>query len=934
MLNKLLLPITFALLFFSAANATGLSGTYTIDPAGSGSTNYTSFRLAVKDINKRGVTGPVVFNVADGWYNEYIEIDKDSGASATNTIIFQSASGDSTKVTLDYTGYGQTVAIYGSSYITFRNMTISFTPGYGKYGDVIQTGESHHITFENNILHYMKGPNSVTDEAVVDGDDSGNDYHIIRNNHIIGANYGIEHDPDDGGSGIWETGNVFCNNTFDSNEYCALHLFNQSKMRIYGNRMNMLSAAGPNGIDISGTRLYGNDSSYIYNNFITTLNGNCVASADAYALCFYNNSFVSLSTKAAVYIYYSSGASGTGSLYNNIIANMDKGYAFEISGASKFTSDYNSFYSASTLGRWNYNVYTDLTLMKKGTKLDAKSISGKPNFVNSKTGDLHATKGYAGIQKKGLPMAIVTNDIDGQIRDLTHPDIGADEINRDSNDIGVTDVNIPLAGTCGSMVTHIQVKIHNYGINDQVNNFNIHVDVSGSTTATQTVAFTDTLHSAKDTTVDVIFSPALNTTGGGLYVLTAYTDLSGDHNTSNDSDQVFYSLYAKPTANFRAVLARCITDSFSFVDSSSLATSWNWSFGDGTTSSIQNPNHLYTATGYYTVTLNVSSTGGCTDSTSTVINVDSCHNLLSGKVSTSHGAALKNSLVYAVLYDSTDTTISMLAHTTTDSSGNYNFSFNPSDSVIFLVAYPDSATYPHEVVTWRDTSLTFQYAKPVRMIAPSTNTVNFYTLSGINNSGTGFIGGKVTICMLCKQGGTGSPAAGIKLVLVDSKGKCYGISYTDFDGNFSFGKLALQDYYIWVDKPMVENVKAPMIALKTGQEKQENLKFTLYPTYLSEDMTTGVGTPSQISDLLQVYPNPFQTSTNISYTLNQASDVSLEVYDLLGKRIANLVNSTQSLGSHSIEFNPQEYFSANAGMYLLKIRMGENVAVKEMILSR
>ena len=153
MLNKLLLPITFALLFFSAANATGLSGTYTIDPAGSGSTNYTSFRLAVKDINKRGVTGPVVFNVADGWYNEYIEIDKDSGASATNTIIFQSASGDSTKVTLDYTGYGQTVAIYGSSYITFRNMTISFTPGYGKYGDVIQTGESHHITFENNILH-------------------------------------------------------------------------------------------------------------------------------------------------------------------------------------------------------------------------------------------------------------------------------------------------------------------------------------------------------------------------------------------------------------------------------------------------------------------------------------------------------------------------------------------------------------------------------------------------------------------------------------------------------------------------------------------------------------------------------------------------------------------------------------------------------------
>ena len=332
--------------------------------------------------------------------------------------------------------------------------------------------------------------------------------------------------------------------------------------------------------------------------------------------------------------------------------------------------------------------------------------------------------------------------------------------------------------------------------------------------------------------------------------------------------------------------------------------------------------------------MNVSSTGGCTDSISAVISVDSCHNLLSGKVSTSLGIALKNSPVYAVLYDSVDTTISVLAHTNTDSAGHYNFTFNPGDSVVYLVAYPDSASYPHEVVTWRDTALVFQDAKAVRMSAPSTTTVNFYTLSGINNSGTGLVGGKVTICMLCKQGGTGAPAAGIKLVLVDSKGKCYGVTHTDFDGNFSFGNLAIQDYYIWVDKPMVENANAPMITLKAGQEKQDNLKLTLYPTYLSEDMTTGISTASQISDMLQVYPNPFQSTTNISYTLNQASDVSLEVYDLIGKKIATLVNSVQSSGSYQVEFNPTGYSSAKSGMYLIKMRVGDNMAVKEIMLSK
>ena len=94
----------------STASAAGLSGTYTIDPTKSASsTNYTSFNDADSDLvygsrasggtaNGPGVTGAVLFNVADGTYNESVDIPYINGVSATNTVTFQGHTGDSSKV--------------------------------------------------------------------------------------------------------------------------------------------------------------------------------------------------------------------------------------------------------------------------------------------------------------------------------------------------------------------------------------------------------------------------------------------------------------------------------------------------------------------------------------------------------------------------------------------------------------------------------------------------------------------------------------------------------------------------------------------------------------------------------------------------------------------------------------------------------------------
>ncbi|MBL4755445.1 MAG: hypothetical protein JKY52_17850, partial [Flavobacteriales bacterium] len=77
-----------------------LTGTYTI---GGITPTYATFTLAVSDLVAVGVSGPVIFDVRDGTYPEQISIAAITGVSSTNTVTFQSESGDSSLVTITST---------------------------------------------------------------------------------------------------------------------------------------------------------------------------------------------------------------------------------------------------------------------------------------------------------------------------------------------------------------------------------------------------------------------------------------------------------------------------------------------------------------------------------------------------------------------------------------------------------------------------------------------------------------------------------------------------------------------------------------------------------------------------------------------------------------------------------------------------------------
>jgi hypothetical protein len=91
--------------------------------------------------------------------------------------------------------------------------------------------------------------------------------------------------------------------------------------------------------------------------------------------------------------------------------------------------------------------------------------------------------------------------------------------------------------------------------------------------------------------------------------------------------------------------------------------------------------------------------------------------------------------------------------------------------------------------------------------------------------------------------------------------------------------------------------------------------------------------------LEQNFPNPFNPSTQINYNLPFDSKVTLEVFNVIGKSIGQLVNQEQSAGSYYVNFNPSSFnVNITSGIYFYKIIAIGNTAgnnftsVKKMIL--
>ena len=108
----------------------------------------------------------------------------------------------------------------------------------------------------------------------------------------------------------------------------------------------------------------------------------------------------------------------------------------------------------------------------------------------------------------------------------------------------------------------------------------------------------------------------------------------------------------------------------------------------------------------------------------------------------------------------------------------------------------------------------------------------------------------------------------------------------------------------------------------------------LYPFFQDElGMATAieppvVDNPSEF-ELKQNYPNPFNPTTQITYSIPEASNVTLTVFNTLGQKVATLVNTRKSAGNHTATFDASNLTS---GVYFARIQAGSFTSTKKMML--
>jgi len=134
--------------------------------------------------------------------------------------------------------------------------------------------------------------------------------------------------------------------------------------------------------------------------------------------------------------------------------------------------------------------------------------------------------------------------------------------------------------------------------------------------------------------------------------------------------------------------------------------------------------------------------------------------------------------------------------------------------------------------------------------------------------------------------------------------------------------------YSFIDK----NILNGTIEYRLKQIDQDG-KFTY-----SKTVSVSVDKPSAFA-LENNYPNPFNPSTKINYNLPSDSKVTLEVYNIAGAKVAQLVNQDQSAGYYSVDFNSSSLNKdISSGVYFYKITAvdksnGSNFSsIKKMLL--
>ena len=467
-----------------------LFGIYIVGP---GTSDFSDLAAVIEALQTRGISDNVFFHLKPLLYQEKIEINQINGASANRIITFRTDPAFSTLAEIRGTPSEDanfTLKLSNSSYLRFENLHLS-TAGYGNfqstYGRVIEIGNGcNQITFDSNLITGNTDASSRNgDNIAVHAGNAAINELTISNNEILYGEMSIKLY---GGS----TPENYIQNLVISGNQCSdfqltgIMLEKVSNLNVTGNVVTQHSAATT---ELNGFHFFDISNEFQINANQISLSGNDVvvrgmfmqnSNSDSPQNGIISNNFISVggqqsfvyglyfftfkNTKIlhnSINLYGAAGSFSTALLFDCQAGSTMLNNTFLNNVANNSLGGYSMIYSENALARGlfsncNYNNLRttgpwlallanndlgNLAAWSAATGFDVNSFSVDPEFISDT--DLHTASPV--LDNMGTPCIDAATDIDGELRSLTAPDIGADEYSI-TGSIASLDIKVFLEG--------------------------------------------------------------------------------------------------------------------------------------------------------------------------------------------------------------------------------------------------------------------------------------------------------------------------------------------------------------------------------------------------------------------------------------------------------------------------------------------------------
>ncbi len=357
---------------------------------------------------------------------------------------------------------------------------------------------------------------------------------------------------------------------------------------------------------------------------------------------------------------------------------------------------------------------------------------------------------------------------------------------------------------------------------------------------------------------------------------------------------------------------------------------YQWTFGDGSTGTGQNVNHVYSSPGTYTVCLTIYNTFGCQDTYCAQVSYgnNSSGFCIAGEVNAgTPNQRADAGLVYLISYDSQTNMLTAVDTTLIDSAGYFAFCQVPGGQYLVKAALtPNSVYYSNYLPTYYGNSLFWDYAQYVT----ASTVYPFITINliaGNNPGGPGFIGGDVTQGAN-KTNGPGDPIGSVQVMLLDMNDNPIGYTYTNAQGQFSFPDIAYGTYKVYPEVTGINTTPA-IVTIDANLQSVDNIHLYQSTSEISTGIANGITEELEVSD---IYPNPTANEAFITFDLTKPADINIRIFTSTGQLVSD--NMTQlGEGIQKVEINTD---GLDGGIYFVQFTETEGLfnLNKQMILTR